>query len=288
MAARRSLLALVGSLRSSGACAGGHVARLLPARVTPVAALPRMLAASARWSSNAAPPPAAPGADATPATSAVPGAMHGGDKSLLMYTCTVCNTRSARVISKVRCARERGGAHVRLPPRCASFPCRSNSSAHAVPLAQLAYAQGVVLVRCPGCQSLHLIADRLGYFASAEEVEATHAHAHAHAHAPDGSGGGAEGSGGGGGVGAVKRRGLDIEAIMAAKGQRVVRGVVRPGAPTASVAAAAGGGADAGDGAAAGGGGQSAVDGNVYEWTAADLAVLASPDKSVKVGGEGQ
>lgn len=28
------------------------------------------------------------------------------------------------------------------------------------------YTHGVVLVRCPGCENLHLVADRLGYFGS--------------------------------------------------------------------------------------------------------------------------
>jgi hypothetical protein len=31
----------------------------------------------------------------------IPGAIHGGDKMLMMYTCKVCDTRSARVITKV-------------------------------------------------------------------------------------------------------------------------------------------------------------------------------------------
>jgi hypothetical protein len=47
---------------------------------------------------------------------------------VVVYTCTVCETRAAKSVSRQ------------------------------------AYAEGVVLLRCDGCQKLHLFADRLGWF----------------------------------------------------------------------------------------------------------------------------
>ncbi|KAL3779484.1 hypothetical protein HJC23_011109 [Cyclotella cryptica] len=59
----------------------------------------------------------------------IPGTTNTKAKTLaIIFTCKVCNTRSAKQFTE-----------------------------HA-------YRHGVVLVRCPGCENLHLIADRLGMF----------------------------------------------------------------------------------------------------------------------------
>jgi hypothetical protein len=75
----------------------------------------------------------------------IPGVQPHADGNLVaMFTCKVCEVRSARLISK------------------------------------RAYEHGVVLVKCPGCLNLHLLADRAGWFKDEEELEnLSNAHAEA-------------------------------------------------------------------------------------------------------------
>lgn len=58
----------------------------------------------------------------------IPGAQTGGKKLAIVFTCKVCETRSVKQFT------------------------------------EQAYQNGVVMARCPGCENLHLIADRLGFF----------------------------------------------------------------------------------------------------------------------------
>jgi DNL zinc finger len=60
----------------------------------------------------------------------IPGAVKGGRKLALIYTCAVCETRAIKQFT------------------------------------ERAYRHGVVIATCPGCRRQHLIADHLGYFDS--------------------------------------------------------------------------------------------------------------------------
>ena len=76
------------------------------------------------------PLPSAPSIGAAPAAAApsLPGVRAEEDAYALLFTCRVCETRTARRVSKS------------------------------------AYHTGTVLIRCPGCRNMHLIADHKGFF----------------------------------------------------------------------------------------------------------------------------
>lgn len=162
---------------------------------------------------------AAAAAESAPSNplAAVPGAtLSQTDKMVILYTCRVCDTRSARTISKP------------------------------------SYQSGVVLVRCPGCNKLHLIADRLGFFGDES---------------------------------------ADVESLLAARGERVKRSSMGKGFSLAATAAPPDASAIASTPAAppaptpssASPSASDSGDAFVLEFSAEDVAVLRSSNKSINL-----
>ena len=50
------------------------------------------------------------------------------------------------------------------PKMCITYTCRVCGTRSSKTFSKVSYEKGVVLVRCSGCNNLHLIADNLGYF----------------------------------------------------------------------------------------------------------------------------
>ena len=113
----------------------------------------------------------------------LPGVRAEEDAYALLFTCRVCETRTARRVSKA------------------------------------AYHTGTVLIRCPGCRNLHLIADHKGFFHDGEFDAAAVLAARGEAVARGGGGSGGGGGGGGGGDDHVfELREEDVAALRAPGG----------------------------------------------------------------------
>eukprot|EP00921_Rhytidocystis_pertsovi_P020645 GHVQ01032943.1.p1 GENE.GHVQ01032943.1~~GHVQ01032943.1.p1 ORF type:complete len:120 (-),score=7.61 GHVQ01032943.1:730-1089(-) len=82
--------------------------------------------------------------------SALPG------KYMLRFTCNVCNTTSTKQFSKV--------TYSNIMPLLFYMPLNICWRTFLDVCPQNAYHTGVVIIRCPGCDKLHLVADRLGWY----------------------------------------------------------------------------------------------------------------------------
>ena len=134
-------LAITGSASSSSAAAL-RARGVVGGGLSPLRALRALGAAGPGdrcFATTATAPPTAPGGATAGDAAGVavegdeglpPGVRGSGAKLVFMYTCTVCDTRSAKTVSKQ------------------------------------AYEHGCVLIRCPGCENHHLIADHIGCFDS--------------------------------------------------------------------------------------------------------------------------
>jgi len=118
-----SLLSRVGVKCFSPAVRGLNFMR--QARLAPRLARPVVLASHVRHS-HSSHPPGGSGSGSGQPIGRLDVELH--DLMQIVYTCKVCETRSARHMSKT------------------------------------AYTKGVVLITCPGCKNNHLIADHLGWF----------------------------------------------------------------------------------------------------------------------------
>ncbi len=109
---------------------------------------------------------------------ALPGVRAEEDAYALLFTCRVCETRTARRVSKA------------------------------------AYHGGTVLIRCPGCRNMHLIADHKGFFHDDKFDAAAVLAARGEAVARGGGGGG----GGGDDEFVLELREEDLAALRARSG----------------------------------------------------------------------
>ncbi|KAG2486644.1 hypothetical protein HYH03_014700 [Edaphochlamys debaryana] len=130
-----------------------------------------------------------------------------------------------------------GGAVGQIQPRLLmTFTCSKCDTRSTKGFSKQSYTQGVVLVRCPGCKKLHLIADHLGWFG--EEPFMVHQHLQqtggnvvvvtaeeGRSAAPQEAGAGGEGSGGAGADPGVAAR----SAAAAAAAQASTDGVFELG-----------------------------------------------------------